>query len=53
MRIRAAILAAALGLLTPWLATAASDPASAQQPAAASSYSEGELKKIDTEQKFV
>ena len=55
MKIHAVILAAALGVLTPWLATAASDPASAsaQQPAAASVYAEGELKKIDTEQNKV
>lgn len=53
MKIHAVILAAALGVLTPWLATAASDPASAQQPASASGYAEGELKKIDTEQSKV
>lgn len=54
MRIQAAILAAALGALTPWLATAAADPlaaAAAQAaPAAASGYTDGELKKIDAEQ---
>lgn len=53
MKIHAVILAAALGVLTPWLATAASDPASAEQPAAAFGYTEGELKKIDTEQSKV
>ena len=53
MKIHAVILAAALGALTPWLATAASDPAAAQQAATVSGYTEGELKKIDTEQSKV
>ena len=47
MKIHAVILAAALGALTPWLATAATDPSPA---AAATGYTDGELKKIDTEQ---
>ncbi|MBI2747331.1 MAG: copper-binding protein [Burkholderiales bacterium] len=50
MKIHSVILAAALGVLTPWLATAASEPATAEQPATASGYTEGELKKIDTDQ---
>ena len=50
MKIYAMMLAAALGGLTPWLATAASEPVAAEQPAAASGYTEGELKKIDTDQ---
>lgn len=54
MKIQAAILAAAMGAVTPWLATAATDPLAAAAvqaaPAAASGYTDGELKKIDTEQ---
>lgn len=50
MKTHAVILAAALGGLTPWLATAATEPATALQPAAASGYTDGELKKIDVEQ---
>lgn len=50
MKLHAAILAAALGALTPWLATAAADPATAQRPAVMPGYTEGELKKIDTDQ---
>ena len=54
MKIHAVILAAALGALTPWLAIAATDPlpaaAAPTAPAAASGYTDGELKKIDTEQ---
>ena len=50
MKIHAAILAAALGALAPWPANAAADPATAQQPAAASGYTDGELKKIDPDQ---
>lgn len=49
MKFHAVILAAALGGLTPWLATAASDSATAQQ-AASSGYTDGELKKIDADQ---
>ena len=54
MKTQAVILAAALGALTPWLATAATAPLPAAAvpaaPAAASGYTDGELKKIDTEQ---
>ena len=54
MKIHAVILAAALGALTPWLATAANDPSPAAAAptalAAATGYTDGELKKIDTEQ---
>lgn len=53
MKIHAAILAAALGASTPWFASAAADPAAAQQPAATTGYTEGEVKKIDTEQSKV
>ena len=49
MKVHVAILAAALGVLTPWLADAASETAAASQPGQ-SAYAEGELKKIDTEQ---
>ena len=51
MKFHALILAAALGGLTPWLATAASDPATAPQSVAATSgFTDGELKKIDADQ---
>ena len=54
MKIHAVILAAALGALTPWLATAATDPSPAAAAptalAAATGYTDGELKKIDIEQ---
>lgn len=51
MKVHAVILAAAMGGLTPWLATAAGEPAAAGQlAAAASGYTDGELKKIDIEQ---
>ena len=51
MKLHALILAAALGGLTPWLAIAASDPATAQQPVAATpGFTDGELKKIDADQ---
>ncbi len=50
MKIHAVILAAAMGGLTPWLTTAASEPAAAGQPAAASAYTDGDLKKIDIDQ---
>ncbi len=50
MKIQAVILAAALGGFTPWLATAASEPVVAEQPAAASGSTEGELKKVDKDQ---
>ena len=50
MKIYAVIFSAALGGLTPWLATAASEPAATRQPAAASGYTDGELKKIDIDQ---
>ena len=53
MKIQAVILAAALGGPTPWLATAASEPVVAEPPAVASGYTEGELKKIDTDQSKV
>ena len=58
MKTNALFLAAALGGLTPWLATAATDPLPAvvapttapTAAAAASGYTDGELKKIDAEQ---
>lgn len=50
MKIHAVILAAAMGGLIPWLATATSEPDAAGQPAAASGYTDGELKKIDMDQ---
>lgn len=53
MKIHVAILAAALGGLSPWLANAAADTATAQQPAAVTGYTDGEVKKIDTEQSKV
>ena len=53
MKVYAAILAAALGVLSPWLANAASEPAMTKQSSAASGFTEGELKKIDLEQSKV
>lgn len=53
MIIHAAILASALGALTPWLANATANAAAAQQPAVTTGYIEGEVKKIDTEQSKV
>ncbi len=48
--LHAVILAIALGALSPWLASAASEAVTTVQPAAASKYTEGELKKIDIDQ---
>ena len=54
MKTNALFLAAALGGLTPWFAAAATDPVPAAvsptAAAAASGYTDGELKKIDIEQ---